>query len=325
MGCFKLTYQEEDTSLGQNWKVYASGVEKTAGGRKNRKDYYAGGSSMPGRTFSSNQYRYGFNGMEKDDEMGKGEGNSYTTEFRQYDPRLMRWLSIDPMETQRVGLTPYNFAQNCPIIRFDPSGALDHEYSVKKDGTVTKEEHVKGSTEDHLHTKENWDAGVKDKGYTVKDQDILPSLEKTRVITEGDYFDAELGWQYQDLKLSTYNSSYVTSKAQRVEALNLFFFFADNSPKAEWRMHITKKGKLGIGTYHSDDTSPRDDMFNLSPSRIAFMIHSHPNKRSKYREESGLGSDIGSAKYYDKYLIYMPYLRNLYKIDKNGKIKVDKR
>jgi len=32
-------------------------------------------------------YRYAFNGMEKDDEV-KGSGNSYTTEFRQYDSRL---------------------------------------------------------------------------------------------------------------------------------------------------------------------------------------------------------------------------------------------
>src|SRR5690554_7020950 len=39
-------------------------------------------------------YRYGFNGMEKDDQI-KGKENSYTTEIRQYDPRLGRWLSID--------------------------------------------------------------------------------------------------------------------------------------------------------------------------------------------------------------------------------------
>ena len=100
-------------------------LEKRYAEEKNRLDYYPGGSSMPGRTFNSNSYRYGFDGMEKDDEMGKGDGNSYTTEFRQYDPRLMRWLSIDPMAKSRVGLTPYNFAQNSPIVRFDPSGALD--------------------------------------------------------------------------------------------------------------------------------------------------------------------------------------------------------
>jgi len=34
-------------------------------------------------------YRYGFNGQEKSDEI-KGEGNSYTALFWEYDPRIGR-------------------------------------------------------------------------------------------------------------------------------------------------------------------------------------------------------------------------------------------
>src|SRR5690606_36422730 len=41
-------------------------------------------------------YRYGFNGMEKDNEV-KGKGNSYDFGARMYDSRLGRWLSIDPL------------------------------------------------------------------------------------------------------------------------------------------------------------------------------------------------------------------------------------
>ena len=44
--------------------------------------------------------------MEKDAEM-HGEGNSYTTDFRQYDPRLGRWLSLDPMMTKYPEISPY--------------------------------------------------------------------------------------------------------------------------------------------------------------------------------------------------------------------------
>lgn len=64
--------------------------------------------------------RYTFNGMERDDEV-KGSGNSYTTEFRQYDPRLGRWLSIDPVTHPHM--SPYNAFDNNPIIISDPSGA----------------------------------------------------------------------------------------------------------------------------------------------------------------------------------------------------------
>ncbi len=60
--------------------------------------------------------------MEKDDEV-KGAGNSYTTEFRQYDPRVGRWLSVDPMS--KPDLSSYISMSNNPIIRIDPRGDDD--------------------------------------------------------------------------------------------------------------------------------------------------------------------------------------------------------
>jgi hypothetical protein len=65
---------------------------------KTQQDYYPFGMLMPERQYTnlSDDYRFGFNGMEKDNEV-KGQGKSYTTEFRQLDPRLGgRWWSIDP-------------------------------------------------------------------------------------------------------------------------------------------------------------------------------------------------------------------------------------
>jgi len=76
---------------------------------------------LPGRQLTPGSYRYGFNGMEKDDEM-KGNGNSYTTEFRQYDPRLGRWLSIDPEFRAFPWQSPYVAFDNNPIIKTDPRG-----------------------------------------------------------------------------------------------------------------------------------------------------------------------------------------------------------
>jgi RHS repeat-associated protein len=66
-------------------------------------------------------YRYGFNGQEKDDEV-KGSGNSYTTEFRQYDPRLGRWLSLDPLFGHFPWQSPYAAFDNDPIRNNDPTG-----------------------------------------------------------------------------------------------------------------------------------------------------------------------------------------------------------
>ena len=83
-------------------------------------NYYPFGMQMPGRTFDAGAYKYGFNGMEKDDEV-KGSGNSYTTHFRQYDPRLGRWMSKDPIFKPHE--SPYANNGNSPIWLLDPTGS----------------------------------------------------------------------------------------------------------------------------------------------------------------------------------------------------------
>ena len=68
-------------------------------------------------------YRYGFNGMERDEEL-KGFGNSYTTHFRQYDPRIGRWLTRDPKSKLLPSYSDYNASLNNPILLNDPNGDI---------------------------------------------------------------------------------------------------------------------------------------------------------------------------------------------------------
>ena len=78
---------------------------------------------MPGRKYSSASanYRYGFNGKENDNEV-KGEGNQQDYGMRIYDPRLVRFLSVDPITNQYPELTPYQFSSNSPIQNIDLDG-----------------------------------------------------------------------------------------------------------------------------------------------------------------------------------------------------------
>ena len=62
-------------------------------------------------TTCTTSYRFAFNGMEKDDEV-KGLGNSLDFGARMYDPRLGRWLSLDPLQQKYPFASPYNFALN---------------------------------------------------------------------------------------------------------------------------------------------------------------------------------------------------------------------
>ncbi|MCB9236126.1 MAG: hypothetical protein H6581_31045 [Bacteroidia bacterium] len=84
-------------------------------------DYYAFGMLMPGRNQSSDSYRYGFNGMEKDDEV-KGTGNSYDFGARLLDVRLGRWLSVDPYWKKYMPISTYHFTLNKPIVFKDNNG-----------------------------------------------------------------------------------------------------------------------------------------------------------------------------------------------------------
>jgi RHS repeat-associated protein len=82
---------------------------------------------MPGRKYSAGTgYRYGFNGKEKSDEV-YGEGNVYDYGFRIYNPRLGRFLSVDPLTKSYPWYTPYQFAGNKPIIAVDLDG-LEEKY-----------------------------------------------------------------------------------------------------------------------------------------------------------------------------------------------------
>lgn len=78
---------------------------------------------MPGRKFSGGTgYRYGFNGKENDNEV-KGDGNQQDYGLRIYDPRLGRFLSVDPLTEEYPWNSSYAFAENDVIRAIDIEGA----------------------------------------------------------------------------------------------------------------------------------------------------------------------------------------------------------
>ena len=100
------------------------------------KDYSPGGMVMPGRNFSYENYGFGFNGKLKDDEV-KGSGNSYDFGARIYDPRLGRWLSIDPLQKKYPFFSPYVFSASNPILFYDFDGRDFDPAIVNQNGSAT--------------------------------------------------------------------------------------------------------------------------------------------------------------------------------------------
>jgi RHS repeat-associated protein len=101
------------------------GVSSYRVGIRTCSDYSPFGVELDGRTVSGG-YRFGYQGSEKDNET-KGNGNSYTTEFRQLDPRLGRWLSVDPLSFKFPWQSAYVGFDNAPIFKSDPNGLAAQE------------------------------------------------------------------------------------------------------------------------------------------------------------------------------------------------------
>ena len=145
------------------------GVERFEAEVLSAVDYYPFGMMMPDRQWyagsDSGNYRYGFNGQEKDDEVN-GMGDNYNFTFRIYDSRLGHFLSSDPLAKSYPCYTPYQFAGNSPIQYIDMEGLepAKPDYQWKYEPKIN-----------------NWYPGRKDltgfssDGYMVLRQDVSTS------------------------------------------------------------------------------------------------------------------------------------------------------
>ena len=66
---------------------------------------------VPNKHGTSRDYRFGFQGQEKDDEL-KGEGNSLNYTFRMHDPRVGRFFAVDPLFKEYPYNSTYAFSEN---------------------------------------------------------------------------------------------------------------------------------------------------------------------------------------------------------------------
>ncbi len=94
-------------------------------------EYYPFGMIMPNRNFSSESYRYGFNGMEKDEEFTNSSSH-YDFGARIYDGRIGRWLAVDQMMSDYPMDSPFIFGGNSPIFMVDIKGYYKFKFYTRK-------------------------------------------------------------------------------------------------------------------------------------------------------------------------------------------------
>jgi len=92
------------------------------------------GMVMPGRNWTAataEGYRFGYQGSIKNDETSSSS-NSYSTFFRELDPRIGKWISIDPQARLASWSSPYVSMGNCPVKFNDPLGDIVKYNSFKE-------------------------------------------------------------------------------------------------------------------------------------------------------------------------------------------------
>ena len=124
---------------------------------------------LPNRHGSSDKYRYGFQGQEKDDEI-KGEGNSLNYTFRMHDPRVGRFFAVDPLTKEYVYNSPYAFSENRVIDGIELEGL---EYLYSGDGKFLKK--LGKSNDIIIQTKSHTFKNIE--GKTVQQHGIFSSFE----------------------------------------------------------------------------------------------------------------------------------------------------
>ena len=165
-------------------------------------------------------HRFHFNGKEKDNEV-YGEGNVYDYGFRIYNPRLCKFLSVDPLTKSYPMLTPYQFASNTPIVGVDIDGLElqpinSSMYQMKYYGSIT----ALNATRDKVIQQQVYDVQLVNKN--------IPPYYKN-----GNKNGVIVGTGGRDIPTQTINA---TGMASPIKAED------DNADPT--RIKLTKKGNL---------------------------------------------------------------------------------
>jgi RHS repeat-associated protein len=85
-------------------------------------DYYPFGMQMVNRTYSLEDYRFGFNGKEEDTSGMGGGQSTHDYGFRIYNPHIGKFLSVDPLTQSFPWNSTYCYAENDVIRSIDLDG-----------------------------------------------------------------------------------------------------------------------------------------------------------------------------------------------------------
>jgi RHS repeat-associated protein len=234
-----------------NIKLVANDVQTVTADVKTYSDYYPYGMQLPKR-HGEDVYRYGFNGMEKDNEIKTIDGSSYDFVARMYDSRLGRWLSVDAHTSKYPNQSPYSFVNNSPITSIDPDG---------KDVIIVIWYPEKGAQGHTAIAVENYKEKLDENGNVVYEEIMgadnvvvkKPVMEKDGTYT---YYDF---WPAKNVPENKYMSD-VTSdpNKKQVKSVDLLLETDQSMSNEQGNLSVGGEGRAPDVAYRIETTQEQD-------------------------------------------------------------------
>jgi hypothetical protein len=186
-------------------------------------DYYPFGSPMDGRTFGSERYVYGFNGMEAVNENSETNYH-YTAYYGEYDTRIIWRWNTDPKPV--AWESPYAMFRGNPICYVDP--LLDYS----KLGAKWRNFINNGTGISYTESTGEWGYGrVTKQGWGIEHKDGLSNSERQKrqdeFMKENTYY-VNIGWVKVG-SIRTYNPDFFYKWSEDKSILGkITYDFADN-------------------------------------------------------------------------------------------------
>jgi hypothetical protein len=206
-----------------------------------------------------------FGGKELDDHFGLGW--SFFGGRNNYYSALGIWHTVDPLAYVVLGWSPYRAFYDNPIRYIDPTGMLEDDYGLDKDGNIALLRETDDKT-DKLIALDN------------KGQETDKSVEVEKGVLNNVKTDKDSrGTSYDYMKVGNNET-----------ATKLFEFVAENS-QVEWSQvkYGSKSNYVSSSHNPTSESGGVDLMYNLLTTgyTVREHIHSHPNRKSSYHGPSG--------------------------------------
>ncbi len=146
--------------------------------------------AMPGRKYEpTSGYRYGFNGKEKDKDIG---ADDYDFGARIYDGRIGRWLSVDAYSKAYPGYSCYSYGLNSPLLLKDEGGNWITDKDGKPIYTTQGTSLVKHGDDYYL---------VENRTYFTNNGKEVKATKYLSMLKKGDYTEVGKNVSYDTDKL----------------------------------------------------------------------------------------------------------------------------